>query len=156
MTHYWLLKSEPNAYSIDDLKRDGSTSWDGVRNYLARNYMRDQMKIGDMVLFYHSNTEPIGVVGVAKVTKEAHPDITALDMAGHHHDPKSTPENPIWCMVDISYTGHLVRPVTLDDMKEDPQLAGMVVIQKGSRLSVQPVSEAHFKRVCELGKGIEQ
>jgi predicted RNA-binding protein with PUA-like domain len=148
----WLLKSEPGAYSIADLERDGRTFWDGVRNYQARNYLRDQIKEGDPVLFYHSNAEPMAVVGTAIVARAGYPDHTALDMSAHHYDPKSTPENPIWYMVDISYRSTFRNPVSLEAMKEDAELAGMVVTKKGSRLSVQPVSEAHFRRVCQLGE----
>jgi len=150
--NHWLLKSEPGAYSIQDLERDGSTHWDGVRNYQARNTLRDQMKVGDLVLFYHSNVEPMAVVGTATVTKAGYPDHTALDMSSHHYDPKSTPDNPIWYMVDIGYRSTFKRPVTLNEMKDDPTLAGMMLTRKGSRLSVQPVSEDHFQRIVALGE----
>jgi len=150
---YWLLKTEPGVYSIDDLKRDGTTHWDGVRNYMARNYMRDEMKVGDLVLLYHSNTTPTAVVGLAEIVRDGYPDFTALDKNDHHFDPKSTPENPIWMMVDIKYVATFKRPVTLEEAKADEKIDGMVLTQKGSRLSVQPVSKEHFDRICELAGG---
>jgi len=147
---YWLIKSEPGAYSIADLKRDGHTHWNGVRNYQARNFMRT-MQVGDRILFYHSNAEPMAVVGTATVAKAAYPDFTAWDPKDHHFDPKSTPEKPLWDMVDVAYEATLPQPVTLEQIKRDDALEGMVLRQKGSRLSVQPVSAAHFERVCTLG-----
>ena len=149
--NYWLMKSEPGAYSLADLERDGRTCWDGVRNYQARNFMRDGMAVGDRVLFYHSNTEPTGVVGVAEVCRAAYPDHTAWDPADPHYDPASRQESPTWLMVDIAYVATFPQIVTLADLKADAALTGIMVAQKGSRLSVQPVSEAHFRRVCELG-----
>jgi predicted RNA-binding protein with PUA-like domain len=150
--NYWLFKSEPGAYSLDDLKRDGQTCWDGVRNYQVRNFMRDNMAVGDRVLFYHSNAEPTGVVGVAEICRAAYPDHTAWDPSNPHYDPASRQEAPTWLMVDIAYVSAFVRLVSLAEIKADPALAGMMVAQKGSRLSIQPVSEAHFQRVCELGQ----
>jgi predicted RNA-binding protein with PUA-like domain len=147
MKRYWLMKSEPDVYSIDDLARDGTTSWSGVRNYQARNFMRDDMKVGDLVLFYHSNAEPPGVAGIAKVVRTAHPDLTALDPRSPYHDPKATPENPIWQMVDVGFVAAFKRLVSLDDLRTDPALADMLVIKRGMRLSVQPVDPAHFKRI---------
>ena len=147
MKRYWLMKSEPDVYSIDDLARDGTTSWSGVRNYQARNFMRDDMKVGDLVLFYHSNAEPPGVAGIAKVVRTAHPDLTALDPRSPYHDPKATPENPIWQMVDVGFVAAFKRIVSLDELRADPALAGMLVIKRGMRLSVQPVDPTHFKRV---------
>jgi predicted RNA-binding protein with PUA-like domain len=149
---YWLMKSEPSVFSIDDLKREGQTCWDGVRNYQARNFMRDQMKLSDRVLFYHSNATPTGVAGIAEIVREAYPDHTAFDPADPHYDPKSDPNAPTWVMVDIGYVATFPRFVTLDEIKAEPGLAGIVVAQKGSRLSVQPVSEEHFKFLCMLGK----
>jgi predicted RNA-binding protein with PUA-like domain len=151
MANYWLMKSEESCYSIDDLARDGKTMWDGVRNYQARNYMRDQMKIGDKVLYYHSNSDPMGVVGIAEVCDEAHPDFTAQDPTNDHYDPKSTPDNPIWMMVDIKFVTKFPQVVTLQEMKQSEALDGMMVAQKGARLSVQPASEEHFKVVCKMG-----
>ena len=148
---YWLMKSEPGVYSIDDLKREGTTHWDGVRNYQARNFMRDGMRVGDKVLFYHSSATPMGVAGIAEIVREAYPDPTAFDPNDPHYDPKSKPDAPTWLLVDIAYVATFPRLVTLDEIKADPKLVGIIVAQKGSRLSVQPVSEAHFRRVCELG-----
>lgn len=149
---YWLMKSEPNVYSIADLKRDGSTCWDGVRNYQARNFMRDDMKLGDEVLFYHSNTDPMGVYGVAKVVREAYPDHLAFDPADKHYDPKSDPANPIWMMVDVGYVGTFAAPITLATLKQTPGLEKMLVVQRGSRLSVQPVTPEEWAVVVKLGK----
>jgi predicted RNA-binding protein with PUA-like domain len=151
MAHYWLVKSEPSCYSIDDLARDGKTFWDGVRNYQARNYMRDGMKLKDRVLFYHSNDDPMGVVGIAEVCREAYPDFTAQDPNNDHFDPKSTAENPIWMMVEVAFVAKFPRIVTLQDIKGNPDLDGIVVGQKGSRLSVQPVSEPHFRTILKMG-----
>lgn len=150
--HYWLMKSEPNVYSIDDLKRDGSTCWDGVRNYQARNIMRDEMKIGDRVFFYHSNIKPMGIYGVAEVVREGYPDDSAFDPDDPHYDPKSDPNNPTWMMVDIAYVGAFQAPVTLDTLKQTPRLEKMKVIQRGSRLSVQPVSPEEWDIVVAMGK----
>ena len=147
---YWLMKSEPETYSIDDLKKQGSTHWEGVRNYQARNMMRDEMKKGDGVLFYHSNTKPPGVVGIAKVSREGYPDHTAFDPASNYFDAKSDPDNPRWMMVDVEYVSTCKRIVTLDEMKEVPGLEDMLVIRKGMRLSVQPVSKEEFQIVKKL------
>ena len=137
MPRHWLLKSEPQVYSIDHLKKDQTASWDGVRNYQARNYMRDDMKIGDLVLFYHSNAEPSGVAGIAKVVRTAHTDITALDPKHDHYDPKSTEENPIWLMVDIGFAEKFKSFVSLEDLRSNMALANMLVLRRGQRLSVQ-------------------
>ncbi len=147
MKRYWLMKSEPEVYSIHDLARDGSTSWSGVRNYQARNYMRDDMKVGDLVLFYHSNAEPPGVAGIAKVLHPAHPDLSALDPQSPYYDPRATPENPIWLMVDVGYVSSCKRVLALDELRAEPFLADMLVLKRGMRLSVQPVDPAHFKRI---------
>lgn len=149
--NYWLLKTEPTVYSIDDLARDGRTCWDGVRNFQARNYLRDQMKLGDKVLVYHSNAKPMAIVGVAEVVREGYPDDTAFDPNNHHFDPDSKKDAPTWFMVDIAFIEKFKRPITLDEAKADPDLMGMVLIQKGSRLSVQPVSKAHFEQIRALG-----
>ncbi|MGQ4809507.1 hypothetical protein NKDENANG_02924 [Candidatus Entotheonellaceae bacterium PAL068K] len=148
---YWLMKSEPNAYSITDLKRDGATCWDGIRNYQARNFMRDDIRVGDGVLFYHSRVQPMGIYGVAEVVCEAYPDDTAFDPADPHYDPKSDPHNPTWMMVDIGYVGTFETPLTLTRLKQTPGLEKMMVIQPGSRLSVQPVSRAEWAIVMNLG-----
>jgi predicted RNA-binding protein with PUA-like domain len=147
---YWLMKSEPGTYSIDDLERDGETCWDGVRNYQARNFMRDEMQVGDGVLFYHSNASPPGVVGVAEVSRESYPDHTARDPESHYYDEKATDDDARWHMVDIRFKQKLARTVPLDELKADPALEGMTVTTR-SRLSVQPVSRQHFEHVLRLG-----
>lgn len=148
---YWLMKSEPESYSIDALKKDKKTFWSGVRNYQARNFMRDDMKVGDLVLFYHSNADPSGVAGVAKIVKTGYADHTALDPEDHHYDPKSSTENPIWFMVDVEYVSKFKGIVSLEELKANPKLKGMMVLAKGSRLSVQPVSKEHFEIVKKMG-----
>jgi len=147
MKRYWLMKSEPDVYSIQDLARDKVTSWSGVRNYQARNYMRDDMKIGDLVLFYHSSTETPGVAGIASVVRLAHPDLSALDPKSPYHDPRATPENPIWLMVDVGYVSTLKQVISLDMLRDEPSLSDMLVLKRGMRLSIQPVDHAHFKRI---------
>lgn len=149
---YWLMKSEPGTYSIDDLEADGETSWDGVRNYQARNFMRDDMKKGDRVLFYHSNASPPGVAGVAEVSREAYPDHTAQDPESDYHDEKATPDDPRWFMVDIRFVRKLPRLVPLPELKAAPELDDMVVTGR-SRLSVQPVERSHFEHVVRLAEG---
>jgi len=144
------MKSEPSCYSIDDMKRDKRTMWDGVRNYQARNFMRDDMSVGDRVLFYHSNADPIGVVGVVEVCSKPYPDPTQFDKKDDHYDPKSKKEDPRWALVDVKFKKKFKNTVTLSEIKNDPQLKDMVVAQKGSRLSVQPVSKKHFERVVKL------
>jgi predicted RNA-binding protein with PUA-like domain len=141
---YWLLKSEGDCYSIDDLKKDKQTSWSGIRNYQARNFMRDDIAKGDMVLFYHSNSKPNGIYGIAKVVSTAHPDETQFDKKDDHYDPKSKKENPPWMCVDVAFVKKFPEPVSLEEIKHDPHLEGMMVRAVGSRLSVQPVSEKHF------------
>lgn len=151
--NYWLLKSEGDCYSIDDLQKDKKTAWSGVRNYQARNFMRDQMKAGDLCLFYHSNAEPTGVYGIAKVASAPHADETALDKKDDHFDPKSTKENPIWMCVDVAFVKKLKHPVPLAQMRSDPHLRGMLLLSPGSRLSVMPVSKQHFDYITkELAK----
>lgn len=148
---YWLMKSEPTSYSIDDLKRDKSTLWEGVRNYQARNFMMKEMKAGDDVLFYHSNTEPPAVVGIAEVSGPPAPDPTQFDASDSHYDPKATPANPIWYCVRVKFKQKFERPVTLPELRERKELQNMVLLRKGSRLSVQPVTEREFKCVGKLG-----
>jgi len=151
MVAYWLMKSEPHVYPWEQLENDGSTHWDGVRNYQARNTMRDDMKIGDMVLFYHSNTKPPHVAGIARVCREGYPDHTAQDSGSKYFDPKATPENPRWMMVDIEPVEAMKSIVSLPDMKENPALEGMPLLAKGSRLSVQSVPPEHFAVVRRMG-----
>lgn len=150
--HYWLMKVEPAAYTIEALERDGTTSWEGVRNYQARNFMRDAMKVGDPVLFYASNADPSGVVGLAKISREAYPDRFAQKKGHEYYDPKATPENPIWYMVDIAFVERFPRVVSLDTLKTTPGLEEMVVTKKGSRLSIQPVTKAEYDIVVKLGR----
>jgi predicted RNA-binding protein with PUA-like domain len=141
---YWLLKTDAESYSIDDLKRDGSTAWTGVRNYQARNYMRDQMKPGDMALFYHSNAEPPGVAGICEIASTPIPDETAFDPKDSHFDPKATDANPIWCAVEVKYVKHLKKPIPLETLRKTKGLEGMKLLQKGSRLSITPVTEKEW------------
>lgn len=150
---YWLMKSEPDVFSFDDLKNseNSTTFWDGVRNYQARNFMRDQMKKGDWVLYYHSNCEEPGVVGIAEVAKEGYPDHSAFDPKSKYFDEKSTKEEPRWYMVDIKWKKAFKRTVTLNEMKATPALQDMKVVQRGMRLSVQPVEEQHFDLVVKMG-----
>lgn len=148
---YWLIKSEPDVYSIDDLKKDGKTYWDGVRNYQARNFMRDGMKKGDLVLFYHSNAEPPGAAGICRVAKEGYPDFTAWDKKDVHYDPKSPKDKPAWMMVDVEFVEKFGTFVPLEKLKSDPKLKGMLVAKRGVRLSVQPVEKAHFDEVKRIG-----
>lgn len=149
MSRCWLMKSEPNTYSIDDLARDGGTHWDGVRNYQARNLMRE-MEVGDRVLFYHSNASPPGVVGLARVVKEAYPDPSAQDPDSDYYDEKATPEDPRWYMVDIEFVDRLPEFVPLAALKDAKGLEDMVVTKR-SRLSVQPVRPEEYEIVCRLG-----
>jgi len=149
---YWLFKSEPGEYSFDDLVRDGSTHWDGIRNYQVRNSMRDDMRVGDGVLFYHSNAAPPGVVGLAEVSREAYPDHTQFDSRSKKYDPRSDPEQPRWLMVDIRMEAALPRLVSLAEVKADATLGEMGVVKRGNRLSIQPVSAAEFRRVQALAK----
>jgi len=152
-TGYWLMKSEPDVFSFDDLWRSPRrrTMWDGVRNYQARNFMRDLMRVGDGVLFYHSNTKPPGVAGICEVASEAYDDPTQFDPADSHFDSKSKRDKPRWQLVDVRAVKKLPRYVPLDELKEDRALARMAVIQRGQRLSVQPVTRAEWKRVLQLG-----
>jgi len=147
------MKSEPDVYSIDDLKRDGKTPWDGVRNYQARNFMRDEMSVGDLVLFYHSNADPPGVAGVAKVASEPYPDPTQFDRRSNYHDAKSKKDDPRWMLVDVGFVEKLPEQVPLTALKEQKSLEGMYVIRRGMRLSVQPVEKKHFQRVLRMGGG---
>ncbi len=148
---HWLMKSEPDVYSIDDLKRDGKTPWTGVRNYQARNFMRDDMRIGDLVLFYHSNAEPPGVAGIGRVACAAYPDFTARDRTSEYFDPKATDEHPVWMLVDVAFVKKFPRLVSLGDLRDDPALKTLLVLRRGMRLSIQPVEPAHFERICRAG-----
>ncbi len=145
------MKSEPDCYSIDDLKKDKVEMWDGTRNYQVRNMMRDDMSVGDMALFYHSNAgNKTGVVGTMEIVKEAYPDPTQFDPKSDHPDPKSDPDNPRWLCVDVKFKSKFNEPVTLKELKLDPKFSDMTVVQKGNRLSVMPVAKKHFDRVVKL------
>ncbi|MDG2122087.1 MAG: EVE domain-containing protein [Verrucomicrobiales bacterium] len=150
---YWLLKSEPDVFGLDDLKKcpKKTEPWDGIRNYQARNFMRDEMTVGDLALFYHSNTSPPGVAGVVKIVKEAYPDHTAFDPKTKYHDPKSDPENPRWLMVDVQFVAGFPDYVELAQLKADPKLEGMLTLRRGNRLSITPVEKKHFNHICKLG-----
>lgn len=151
MPNHWLFKSEPGSYSWNDLVRDEVAEWDGVRNYTARNLLRDEIKTGDLVLFYHSNANPTGVVGTAEVVRDGYPDHTAWDPSSDHPDPKSPPDKPLWFMVDIAPREKLAREVTLGEIKAVPELKDMVLVRQ-SRLSVQPVTPAEFDTVLRLSQ----
>jgi predicted RNA-binding protein with PUA-like domain len=148
----WLLKCEPGAYDIDDLERDGVTSWEGVRNFQARNLLRDELKVGDAVLFYASNAEPSGVSGIAEVAREGYPDPFAFRRGHKYYDPKSDPGAPTWYSVDIRFVEKFLEVVPLATLKETPGLESMMVVQKGSRLSVQPVTATEMDIVSRLGR----
>jgi predicted RNA-binding protein with PUA-like domain len=149
---YWLMKCEPAAYSIDDLARDGRTSWEGVRNYQARNFMRDEMQEGDGVLFYASNADPSGVSGLAEIARAAYPDQFAWTRGHKYFDERSTKDRPLWYMVDLSFVAAFPAIVSLETLKSTPGLEHMVVTRKGSRLSVQPVTRAEYDIVVRLGR----
>lgn len=149
---YWLMKSEPDAFGIDDLERMGSDHWDGIRNYQARNMMRDDMKVGDKVFFYHSNCDVPGIVGIAKVVKEAYPDFTAFEPDSKYFDPKSDPENPRWVMVDVAFVRRTKRLISLSELKTKPELENMALVRKGNRLSIMPVSPEEWKFILALEK----
>ena len=150
---YWLFKSEPSEFSIQDLAnaKRKTTFWDGVRNYQARNFLRDEIKVGDRVLYYHSNADPSAVVGVAKVIREGYPDHTAWDPNDKHYDEKSSIDNPRWFMVDIQLETIFKRPMPLPELREIKSLKNMELLRKGSRLSVQPVRKSEFDRIVKLG-----
>ena len=152
---YWLMKCEPAAYTIDDLARDGVTGWEGVRNYQARNTLRDEMKTGDGVLFYASNADPSGVVGLAEIAREGYPDPLAFRKGHAYHDPKSKPDEPTWYAVDVRFVEKFADVVSLDDLRAQRSLAQMMVLQKGSRLSIQPVTRAQYDAVVKLGRARE-
>ncbi|MGB8636010.1 MAG: EVE domain-containing protein [Rhodanobacteraceae bacterium] len=148
--NYWLVKSEPDAFSIDDLKRNKREPWDGVRNYQARNFMRDDMRKGDKVFFYHSNCRNIGIVGIAEVASAAYPDPTQFDPDDSHYDPKSRSDNPRWMLVDFKFRRKLKRTISLDELKSCPELGDMALTRKGNRLSVMPVSESEWEFILAL------
>ncbi len=150
--NYWLMKSEPDVFGIDDLKnrKNQTEQWDGVRNYQARNFMRDRMRIGDLVFFYHSNCPQPGIAGIAKIVREAYPDHTAMNPESKYYDPKSNPENPRWVMVDVKFVRRLKRTITLEELKRLPDLSDFPLTRRGNRLSIMPVTEEQWKIILEL------
>jgi predicted RNA-binding protein with PUA-like domain len=148
--NYWLMKSEPDAFSIDDLKRKKHEAWDGVRNYQARNFMRDGMRVGDGVFFYHSNCAEPGIAGLAEVASDAYPDPSQFDPKSKYFDPGSSRDNPRWMLVDVKFVKKLKRVITLDELKTQPKLEGMTLLRKGNRLSVMPVDAAEWKYILGL------
>jgi len=150
--NYWLMKSEPDVFGIQDLyQRPQQTEpWDGVRNYQARNMMRDAMKLGDQVFFYHSNCDEPGIVGIMEIAKEGYPDHTAFDPDNHHFDPKSDPANPRWIMVDVKFVRQFSRTIGLKELKARPELVSMAVVRPGNRLSVMPVSAEEWALILGL------
>ena len=155
MKNYWLFKSEPKTYSILDLEKDGQTFWEGVRNYQARNFLKNQVGMGDYVLFYHSNCSPPGIFGIAKVCKTGYPDRFALDKTNKYFDPKATKDNPIWYMVDIAFVEKFKNPISLHKIKTYPKLKNMFLVKKGMRLSIQPVLKKEFDYIVYLSKTLE-
>ncbi|MCB9063373.1 MAG: EVE domain-containing protein [Halobacteriovoraceae bacterium] len=149
---YWLMKTEPDVFSIDDLKKVKIEHWDGVRNYQARNFMRDEMKNGDVVLIYHSNCTPPGIAGLATVDKEAYPDHTSWDKKSKYYDPKSNPDNPRWYMVDVRFKEKFDKFVDLPVLKTNPVLKDMKILQKGSRLSITPVTVTEFNEILHMAQ----
>lgn len=149
---YWLMKSEPTAYSIESLQRESKQTgcWDGVRNYQARNFMRDDMKAGDQVLFYHSNCKVPGIAGTAEVVREAYPDHTAFDPNEDHYDPKSSPDAPRWVMVDIRFKEQFDDVISLDSLRHNPRLKDMLILRKGNRLSITPVTKTEWNAVLKM------
>lgn len=152
MINYWLFKTEPGCFSFDDLKNrpDMTEHWDGVRNFQARNFLRDQIKKGDRVLFYHSNIPEPAVVGIAEVVRDGYPDFTAMDPEAEHFDPKASSEKPIWYMVDVRYVEPLKKTVTLEMIKSNPELSDMPLVKR-SRLSIQPVAADEWRMILSMG-----
>lgn len=155
--NYWLVKTEPSTYSIDDLAKQKNKIdyWDGVRNYQARNFLRDQMKKDDLVLFYHSNTKPPGIVGLAKIVREGYPDFTAFDPNSKYYDPKSSLENPRWFMVDIQLIQKFHSIIALEEIKNNPKLQNMKLVQRGQRLSIQPVAPDEFSEIIQMAENFK-
>ncbi len=150
MTKYWLMKTEPTTFSIDDLQKKKREPWDGVRNYQARNFMRDEMKIGDLVLFYHSNAKPPGIAGLAKVCSKPYPDPTQFQPSSHYYDPKSSKEDPRWELVDVSFVKKFPNIIPLPKLRDFATLKDMALLQKGSRLSIQPVTKKEYDFIVSL------
>ena len=151
--NYWLMKSEPDVFSFDDLKKRPKKTepWNGVRNYQARNFMRDDMKVGDLILFYHSSCEIPGVAGIARVSSKPYPDSTQFDKKSEYYDPKSTEENPRWFLVDVSFEEDLDMHVSLEELKKHKKLEDMRLLQRGNRLSILPVTSEEFNYIRKLG-----
>jgi predicted RNA-binding protein with PUA-like domain len=148
---FWLMKSEPDVYSFERLQKDGSTLWSGVRNYQARNFMMQQMELGDEVLFYHSSTEPPGITGLARVSKKAVPDPTQFDKKSEYYDAKATKEKPIWYCVEVQPVASLKNYVSLESLRQDSKLKELLVLKRGQRLSIQPVTEKDFQHIKKMG-----
>lgn len=150
---YWLFKSDPDEFSIEDLKKskNKTTFWDGIRNYQARNFLRDEIKKGDGVLFYHSNSDPLAIMSYCEVVKEGYPDHTQFDSKSDHFDPKADTKNPTWFMVDIKLVKEFRKPVTLDEIKSNKKLKDMKLIQRGQRLSVMPVTKSEWDEILKMG-----
>jgi len=147
---YWLMKSEPDTYSIDDLQSFGVDHWDGIRNYQVRNFFRDQMQVGDQAFFYHSNCKEPGIVGTMEIVSKAYPDHTAFDPSEKYFDSKSDPENPRWLMIDVRYIRHLDRMIMLAELRQQKQIADMKLLQRGNRLSVLPLSKMEWQYILEM------
>lgn len=147
--HYWLMKSEPDVFGVDDLKKVEREPWDGIRNYQARNYIRE-MRPGDLAFFYHSNQTPPGIAGIMKIVSEPYPDSTAFDPNAHYYDPKSDPKNPRWYLVDVAYIRHLNRFLSLDLLRQQPELKSLPLVQKGSRLSIMPIDTDQWNFILSL------
>ncbi len=150
--NYWLMKSEPDVYGIDHLMRESNKTdhWDGVRNYQVRNMMRDEMKKGDLAFFYHSNCKPPGIAGIVEIVRAGYPDFTAFDPESKYYDPKSDPDNPRWFMVDVKFNKKFKRFISLDEIRQHPQLREMLIVRKGNRLSITPVSKHEWDTILEL------
>lgn len=153
---YWLMKTEPTTFSIEDLQAlpQGTDHWEGIRNYQARNLMRDDMQVGDRILFYHSNAQPNAIVGTATVASGAYPDHSAWDAESKYFDPRSTPENPVWMMVDVRFESRFTEPLSLAYLRTLPELEGMMLLRKGMRLSIQPVTEQEFEAVLHYAQAL--
>lgn len=151
---YWLFKSEPETFSIDDLKkrRRSTEHWDGVRNFQARNMLRHEVKKGDKVLFYHSNCTPPGIVGIAEVVKEGYPDHFAWDPRSKYFDPRCNPEKPMWYMVDVKFEEKFSEMITLEELRQNPKLKEMLILRRGNRLSITPVTEAEWKAIIKMAR----
>lgn len=150
---YWLMKSEPTTFSIDDLKRQGREKWDGVRNHRAKNFMRDEMQPGDLVLFHHSSVDPPGVAGVARVASKSYPDPSQFEKRNKYYDQKATVDNPRWWLVDVEFVEKFPRFIPLAELRNETELAGMWLLERGMRLSIQPVEKEHFNHIVALGRG---